>query len=78
VAPVSRATIVLGKLLGGTVLAFGQAFSFSSGTPFLNIHMRLAEFLYVLVIMFLAAFGLTGLGFILAWRMESTQGSTRS
>ncbi len=74
VAPVPRSTIVMGKLLGGTVLAFGQGFLFLLATPFLNIHMSFVEFIYVVAVMLFASFGLTGLGFIIAWRMESTQG----
>jgi len=42
-----------GKTLGGPCWLSARRFFFFLATPFLNIHMRLAEFLYVLVIMFL-------------------------
>src|SRR2546421_9258624 len=45
VAPVSRMSIVLGKVLGGTVLAFGQAFVFLLLAPTVSIHLTLMGFL---------------------------------
>src|SRR5271167_2582522 len=41
VAPVSRMSIVLGKVLGGTVLAFGQAVLFLMLAPLAGIHLTL-------------------------------------
>src|SRR5262249_33631763 len=74
VAPQSRLTLVLGKILGGTTLAFGQAVLFLCLAPVAGIRLPLASapslFLNLLVI----AFGLTGLGFLLAWKLDSTQG----
>jgi ABC-2 type transport system permease protein len=74
VAPVSRMSIVLGKVLGGTVLAFGQAFIFLLLAPTVGIHMTLMGFLASLLMMLILAFALTALGFCIAWRMSSTQG----
>ncbi|HSV15762.1 MAG TPA: ABC transporter permease, partial [Tepidisphaeraceae bacterium] len=74
VAPVSRLSIVLGKVLGGTVLAFGQAFIFLLLAPTVGIHMTLVGFLASLLMMLILAFALTALGFCIAWPMSSTQG----
>jgi ABC-2 type transport system permease protein len=74
VAPVSRMSIVLGKVLGGTVLAFGQAFIFLLLAPTVGIHLSIVGFLGSLVMMLILAFSLTALGFCIAWRMSSTQG----
>ncbi len=74
VAPVSRNSIVMGKILGGATLAFAQALIFLCAAPFLSTSVTLGSLIYVLVILFATAFGLTGLGFIMAWRMDSTQG----
>jgi len=74
VAPVSRWAIVLGKILGGTVLATGQGLLFLLLAPLLGIHLSLPAFLYVFLIIFLMSLGLTGLGLFFAWRMDSTQG----
>ncbi len=73
VAPVSRMSIVLGKVLGGTVLAFGQALVFLLLAPLTGIHLTLPGFLGAVVMMWVLAFLLTALGFCIAWRMSSTQ-----
>jgi ABC-2 type transport system permease protein len=74
VAPVSRMSIVLGKLLGGTALAFIQGLIFFALAPLVGLHLTAAGFVEGLGMMFLIAFALTGLGFCIAWRMSSTQG----
>ncbi len=74
VAPVSRMAVVLGKVLGGTVLAFGQGLVFLLLAPVIGVHLTLAGFVAACVMMFIIAFSLTALGFCIAWRMTSTQG----
>ena len=74
VAPIPRAAIVLGKVLGGTVLAFGQATIFLLLAPTVGIHLTVVGFLGALGFMALLAFALTALGFCIAWPMSSTQG----
>jgi ABC-2 type transport system permease protein len=74
VAPVPRASIAMGKILGGTALALLQAVLLLILTPFLGITLDPVSVLVVLVTLFLIAFGLTGLGFLIAWKMDSTQG----
>jgi ABC-2 type transport system permease protein len=74
VAPIPRSAIVMGKLLGGTVLATGQAMLFVIAAPFLGISMGITGVLYTFAILVLVSFGLTGLGFLIAWKLDSTQG----
>jgi ABC-2 type transport system permease protein len=74
VAPVSRMSIVLGKVLGGTALAFGQALLFLLLAPLIGIRPSPAGLALALVFMLVIAFALTALGFCIAWRMNSTQG----
>lgn len=74
VAPLPRLTIVLGKVFGGTILAFGQGLLFLLIGPLVGIHLTLPAFLATCGIMTLIAFGLTALGFCIAWCMSSTQG----
>jgi ABC-2 type transport system permease protein len=74
VAPVSRMSIVLGKVLGGTVLAFGQGLVFLLLAPTVGIHPPLVGLALAMVMMMVLAFSLTALGFCIAWRMNSTQG----
>src|SRR5712671_1146566 len=73
VAPVPRAAIVLGKVLGGTTLATAQGLIFLALGPFLGIHLSLAQLLLVVLTVFLVSFALTALGFAIAWPMDSTQ-----
>lgn len=74
VAPVSRASIVMGKIMGGTTLALMQATLLLLLTPFIGISLSFVSLVTVFFILFVIAFGLTGLGFMIAWRMDSTQG----
>lgn len=74
VAPVSRAAIVLGKMLGGTTLALGQAGVFLLLAPVAGITVSAAQLPALLLVLTLLAFALTGLGFVIAWWLDSTQG----
>ena len=74
VAPVSRVAIVLGKVLGGTTLALIQAVLFLLLAPLANTHIGLSTLPLLLVVLTVFAFALTGLGFVLAWMLDSTQG----
>jgi len=74
VAPVARWGIVLGQALGGTTLALMQGVLLLFLAPFIGIRFGLASLLLTLGVMTLLAFGLTNLGLLIAWRMDSTQG----
>ena len=74
VAPISPMVIVLGKVLGGTALAFGQGLVFLILAPLVGFKFTPASFALALLVMFVVSFGLTALGFCIAWRMSSTQG----
>src|SRR6476646_1349408 len=73
VAPISRAVIVLGKVLGGTTLAAAQGMIFLAFAPLIGIHFTLLRFVTAVLCIFLVSFSLTALGFIVAWRLDSTQ-----
>ena len=73
VAPVPRAAIVLGKILGGTTLATAQGLIFLVFAPLVGVHMTLASFGLIVLTVFLVSFALTGLGFAIAWPLDSTQ-----
>ena len=73
VAPVPRSAIVLGKVLGGTTLATAQGLVFLLFAPLIGIHFGVAQFLLIFLTIFLVAFSLTALGFVIAWPMDSTQ-----
>ncbi|MBI3077460.1 MAG: ABC transporter permease [Deltaproteobacteria bacterium] len=74
VAPVARSTIVLGQALGGTTLAMLQGTLFLLLAPAAGISLTVASVLATGAVMGLVSFGLTNLGLLIAWRMESTQG----
>ncbi len=73
-APIPRAAFVLAKLLGGTLLAFGQCLliyliALNFGLPF-SIP---ACFLFTGTV-FVLGLSLTALGYLIAWPLDSTQG----
>ena len=73
VAPVPRAAIVLGKVLGGTTLAAAQGLIFLVFAPLVGVHFTPASFGLIVLTVFLVSFALTALGFAIAWPMDSTQ-----
>jgi ABC-2 type transport system permease protein len=74
VAPVSREAVVLGKILGGASLAFMQAVIFLALGPTVGMSFSPVPLLGAVGMLGLLALGLTGLGFVIAWRMQSVQG----
>ena len=74
VAPAPRVAIALGKILGGTTLALLQAVLFLILAPLANAKIDLAVLPLLLTVLAVFAFALTGLGFVLAWILDSTQG----
>jgi ABC-2 type transport system permease protein len=74
VAPVPRSSIVLGQAFGGTTLALLEGALYLILAPFIGIPLSPAAVLASLAAMALLAFEMNGLGLIIAWQMESTQG----
>jgi ABC-2 type transport system permease protein len=78
VAPLPRWSMVLGKLVGGTLIALVQGLVFLglgyAVGPWWGFHFEPAALPAIVLFLFLLSFALTGLGFVLAWRMDSTQG----
>jgi ABC-2 type transport system permease protein len=73
-APVSRASIVLGKVLGGATQAVIPGFLFLLLAPAVGLSLSPARLVGLVAILFLIAFALTSLGFAIAWWMDSVQG----
>lgn len=74
VAPVGRGSVVMGKVLGGATLAAMQAGIFLALGPAVGMAPSLASIPMIVGLLVLISFGLTALGFMIAWRMDSTQG----
>ena len=72
-APVSRSSIVLGKVLGGATLAAIQGVIFLIFCPLVGVHPGLATIALAVAIIVLISFELTALGFAIAWPMDSPQ-----
>ena len=76
VAPIPRWSMVLGKVLGGSLIAMIQGLLFLTLVLIFTRDFRLdvPHLAAVVGFMFTIAVALTGLGFTIAWKMESTQG----
>ena len=74
VAPISRLSMVVGKLLGGTSIALIQAAIFLLFAPLAGIELSLGTTINLVFLFFLVGLGFTGLGFIIAWTMDTTAG----
>ena len=74
VAPVPRWRVVMAQALGGTTLALLQGLLLLLFAPMVGIRFGATSILLSIGVMALLAFGLTNLGLLIAWRMDSTQG----
>ena len=83
VAPLPRASIVLGKVAGGTALAVIQASLFLllgpllwlvGLSPHMSFSLSIVDVGAIFAFLVLQGFALTGLGYVMAWPLDSTQG----
>ena len=74
VAPISRLSLVLGKVLGGATLALFQGTAFALLAPLAGLSLGSIPWLSLLGVSFLIAVTLNSLGFVLAWQLDSIQG----
>lgn len=73
-APVPRWAMVAGKVLGGSILGWGQGVVFLALAPLAGIRPGLGGLALAAAILALLALGMTALGFAFAWQVDSTQG----
>ncbi len=74
VSPAPRTSLVLGKIGGAATLAWIQGLIFLCFAPLAGVHVTPLEILPIVAAIFLVSFTLTGLGFVIAWKMETTAG----
>lgn len=74
VAPIPRWSMVLGKVLGGSLLALVQGLIFLILGLTIHMSLGIGGLAALVALLFVSAVGLTSLGFVIAWRMDSTQG----
>ncbi|HEX6863355.1 MAG TPA: ABC transporter permease, partial [Thermoanaerobaculia bacterium] len=74
VAPVSRAAIVAGKVLGGATLAWLQGMAFLALAPLSGIPLSIGSALAAAGVLAVLAVSMTAIGFAFAWVLDSVQG----
>lgn len=74
VAPVGRASLVAGKILGGSTLAWLQGIVFLALAPAAGIWLTVPSALAAAGVLALLAVTLSALGFAFAWKLDSVQG----
>jgi len=74
VAPLGRTGIVLGKALGGTLVALVQALMMLVLAPIVGVPLSLKLVLALIPIVIILSLGLSGLGILIASFMQSQQG----
>lgn len=74
VAPVSRVTIVMGKLFAGSSLSLFQGTMLLIVAPFLGIEMTLAKFISMVLLMGLVSIAITAFGLVIASFLTSLEG----
>jgi daunorubicin resistance ABC transporter membrane protein len=74
VAPGSRVSVVIGKCLGASTVAFVQGLFFVALSPLAGFELAAIDFPMLLVSLSLSCFALCALGFAVAWWLDSTAG----
>lgn len=74
VAPIPRWSMVLGKVAGGSLLALLEGLVFLALGLTLDLPFSVVTIVFIVLLLTVLAIALVSLGFVIAWRMDSTQG----
>jgi len=74
VAPISRLTIVVGKLLSGTALSVFQGSVLLLVAPLLGITITVTQFIWMFLLMVLLSLAITAMGLFVASFLKSLEG----
>ena len=74
VAPIPRSSIVIGKVVGGTLIALIEATILLLFAALAGIPAGPLEIVLAIGVLALLSLGMTGLGFLFAWKIDSVQG----
>ncbi len=74
VAPVSRASLVTGKVAGGTVLAMLQGALLLLAAPLAGVSLGIGGVCQALLALTAVSLALSAFSFIFAWKLDSVQG----
>lgn len=73
VAPVSRTSIVMGKIAGAVTVASTQAFLLLALAPFMHLALNPLMVVKLFLLMILLSFAIAGLGLLIASLMKTTE-----
>jgi ABC-2 type transport system permease protein len=73
VAPISRTSIAIGKVLGGATIATIQGLLMLIFIPFVDISISISQVLLLIPLMFVVAFSLTAMGILIASRIQTME-----
>ena len=73
VSPAPRGAMVLGKILGGSTLAWLQSLILLVFIPVAGLRVTPGRLAALAGVLYLVAFAFTALGFLTAWRLDSSQ-----
>lgn len=74
VAPIPRWSMVLGKVAGGSLVAMLEGLVFLALGLTLDVQFSVVMFVSIVLLLAVLSVALVSLGFVIAWRMDSTQG----
>ncbi|WP_407270259.1 ABC transporter permease [Radiobacillus sp. PE A8.2] len=73
VAPISRVSIAIGKVLGGSTVALFQGLMMLIFVPFIGVSISFMMILQLIPVMFLVAFALSSIGLLIASTLKTSQ-----
>ncbi|ASK61803.1 ABC transporter [Virgibacillus phasianinus] len=74
VSPMSRVSIAIGKVLGGTTVAVIQGLMMLIFVPFIGVSLTFSMVLQLIPIMFLVGFTISAIGLLIASSLKTAQG----
>lgn len=74
VSPISPLSLVIGKVLGGALIALFQGLVFLSLAPLAGFHFGWNDLALVVLSISSISLSMTALGFLFAWKLDSVQG----
>ncbi|MGP4062910.1 ABC transporter permease [Halobacillus sp. H74] len=74
VSPISRISIAIGKVLGGSTVAVIQGLMMLIFVPFIGVSISILMIIKLIPVMFLVAFTLSSIGLLIASTLKTSQG----
>ncbi|GGM41777.1 transport permease protein [Paraliobacillus quinghaiensis] len=74
VSPLSRVSIAIGKVLGGSTVAVMQGLMMLIFVPFIGVNITFLMVIKLIPIMFLVAFAISAIGLLIASSLKTSQG----